>query len=430
MLINPIRLFFVLVRAFIVVAPLLLLLASLGVFTELHAQEIPWDVFWTDPLHVLGFWPQIVRDMVPGLVAMFVAYFLAARFVHHLYGLEKLRQGFSFLWRWRFGQLGFGPYLLIQEGRIAKDKDKVLSRLGGPGNLVIYNDSAVVLERAGRITRVERSAFVPLGAFEKVYKVVDLRPKRKPYKVKAMSREGIPVTCEADISYRIRGGDLKPSEKLPYPMLGREVLRAATCTWKCERRFSEDEELDWEELIILAHTDGTLRSILARYPLDRLLGPPGWEENESHPRQEIREELEEALRAAVRELGAEILSVNLGDIEVDDEVTKQWIFAWKAEWERRCLERRAEGEAMYALQEEMAKAQVQARMILELIQALRSLSDAGALDARLRLMRVIAMLRHASLDPWTQTFLPASTTRTLTALQDMIAGIGTGDRQG
>jgi len=213
-------------------------------------------------------------------------------------------------------------------------------------------------------------------------------------------------------------------------MLGREVLRAATCTWKCERRFSEDEELDWEELIILAHTDGTLRSILARYPLDRLIGPPGGEENEPHPRQEIREELEERLRAAVRELGAEILSVNLGDIEVDDEVTKQWIFAWKAEWERRCLERRAEGEAMYVLQEEMAKAQVQARMILELIQALRSLSDAGALDARLRLMRVIAVLRHASLDPWTQTFLPPSATRALTALQDMIAGIGMGDRQG
>jgi len=430
MFINPIRAIRVLRNALLVVAPLLLLLMSLGVLTELRAHDISWDAFWSAPLRVLEFWPQIARDMVPGLAAMFMAYLLAARFVRDLYGLRKLKQGFQFLWRWRFGPLSFGPYLLIKEGDIDKGEDKVLTRLGGPGNLVIYNDSAVVLERAGQITRVERSSFVPLEAFEKVYRVVDLRPKRKPCRVEAMTREGIPVTCEADISYRIRGGDQEPSERLPYPMLGREVLKAATCTWKCESRFSEDGELDWEELIILAHTDGILRSILARYQLNQLIGPLGWEEDEPHPRRAIREELERELKKEARQLGVEILSVNLGDIKVEDEITQQWIVAWKAEWERQCLERRAEGEAEYAFQMETAKAQAQAEMVLELMQALRSLVvDTSTLSARLHLMRVIAMLRRASLDPWTQMFLPARATRALAALQDMIAGIGLGGQQ-
>jgi len=43
------------------------------------------------------------------------------------------------------------------------------------------------------------------------------------------------------------------------------------------------------------------------------------------------------------------------------------------------------------------------------------------LCARLGLLRIIAMLRHASLDPWTQAYLPSGAMRALTALQDVIA---------
>ena len=175
--------------------------------------------------------------------------------------------------------------------------------------------------------------------------------------------------------------------------------------------------------MILAHVETILRSVLARYPLDQLIGPAGWEENEAHPRQAIREELERKLHSGVRELGVEILSVNLGDIVVQDEVTEQWIAAWKAKWERQMMQRRAEGEAEYVAQVETAKAQAQAEMILELTQALRSLvADAGALRGRLGLLRIIAMLRHVSHDPQTQAFLPAGTMRALSALQDVVTG--------
>jgi len=43
------------------------------------------------------------------------------------------------------------------------------------------------------------------------------------------------------------------------------------------------------------------------------------------------------------------------------------------------------------------------------------------LDARLRFMRIIAMLRHASLEVQKQVHLPAETLRTLAALQDLAA---------
>jgi regulator of protease activity HflC (stomatin/prohibitin superfamily) len=413
-------------RFFGVVLPLLLAVVILSLITELHVHHISLSAFLAAPERAREFWPAIVRNVIPSLVVMLIANWLAARFVLSLYRLQKLKQGFDFLWRWRFGQARFAPYLLIEKGEISKDKDKVLTRIGGPGNLVIYHDSAVVLERAGCLTRVEPSDFVPVEAFEKVYKIIDLRPKRKTYEVKAMTREGIRVTCEVDLRYQIKGRrDKEPTERLPYPMLRWEVLKAATCTWKCEPLpgVIEDEELDWEKLVILAHVETILRSVLARYPLDQLIGPAGWEENEPHPRQEIREELERRLRSGVRELGVEILSVNLGNIVVQDEVTEQWIAAWKAKWERQMMQRRAEGEAEYVAQVETAKAQAQAEMILELTQTLRSLvADDGALRGRLGLLRIIAMLRHVSHDPWTHSFLPERTMSALTALQDVIAG--------
>ncbi len=137
----------------------------------------------------------------------------------------------------------------------------------------------------------------------------------------------------------------------------------------------------------------------------------------------IRDELERELRLAASEVGAEILSINLGDIEVQDAVTKQWIDAWKLEWERQMMKRRAEGEAAAIAQLETAKAQAQAETILALMQSLQSLvGDADALQSRLGLLRIVSMLSHMSNDPQTQAFLPAETLHALAALQDPIAG--------
>ena len=298
------------------VLPSLLVLLVLSVVTELRTRQIP----LTD---ILEFWPAITVNILPGLMAIFSAYVLAAGFVRSLYGLGKLGEGFRFLWRWRFGVVGEPedpPVLRIAEGMITGGRNVVMTRLGGPGNLVVHNDAAVVLERAGYVSRVERSGFGKLEAFEKVYKVVDTRPKRKMRKVRAMTRECVSVESDVDIIYQIRRGGQKPTPRYPFPVMANEVVKAGTCTWKCEMSefmkdldANGDGELDWEELVIFC-ADGILRSILARYSMDQLTGQEGGQEAELQSRQEIREELGQELSLAVREFGAEIVSVDIGDI--------------------------------------------------------------------------------------------------------------------
>lgn len=307
-------------------------------------------------------------------------------------------------------------------------RDKVLSGIGGPGNLVIYHDSAVVLRRAGHLTGVTRSGFVPLEPFEKVYKVLDLRPKRSRLSVEALTREGIPVTCEAEVRYQVRAGDQGPTKNLPFPVSNLDVLRAATCTWKCDPNISEDGELDWDELVAPVYTSTILRSILAHYPLSELIRLTRWEEgtgwksDDVHPRQAIGAELERTLRLHVSGLGVQILSVNLGEMLVPDEVADR-IATWKKQWERQLTERRAEVEAEYMPQMETVKARAQAEMMLSLTEALPSLViEADPPRIRQSLLHIIAMLKHASQNPGTQAFLPSETQRSLTTLGDAIAG--------
>jgi regulator of protease activity HflC (stomatin/prohibitin superfamily) len=430
---NARRFFGFIVRIVIRVLPIVLLLLALGVANELSFWGIELTQTWPACLRLATrcpppswwFWVDVLRDMIPGLLALVAALFLGARFVRTMYGLDSLKEGILFLTYSRFGRPFFSPYLLIQGGAVDPSRGSpVLRKIGGPGGLVIYRDSAVVLEREGRLTRVQGPSFPNLKPFEKVWDVIDLRPRHWVYNVSAMTKEGIPVTCEADVSFKIEDGGQEPSEERPFPMDEKAVFTAATCKWMREiERSPDDRELDWAGRLVIGDTEGNLRSILARYPLDRLIGPAPSEEE--HPRRAIEQELERELRKAAPRLGAKILAVKLGDIKVDDKVTQQWIDGWQAGWEGWAAKRKAEGEAETEQLAQIAKAQAQAEIITAIADSLRSMTARGAVvPAHLIALRFIEVLRNAPFAPWTQTYLPPGVMDTLDRLEQRVREIG------
>jgi len=402
----------------------------------------------------------IVRNAFPAVLALILVPLLASRFMRVLYAIDSLSEAHTYLHRSVFGLMGFKPYLLIKEGHIDQGEDSTLARLGGPGNLVIYNDNAVVLEQGGRLTRVCGSGFHHLKRFEKIWETVDLRPQRQVYKVTAMTKEGVPVSCEADITFKIDGGGQSPTKKMPYPFTKDAVFKAATSTWIREPE-REDRKMKWPALVVAGHAEGTLRSILSGYRLDWLIAPPS--SGSTPPRQAIRDELEKKLRESVGNVGAEIVKVELGEIEVDvgaeliarmirerlkkeypqlsaeeiarmihkeleaidlkdRKVSQQWIKAWQAEWQREATLQQAEGEAELA-RLEVAQVQAQAEMILTFTQALQPLVSAQEqVSPYLVALRLVETLRWMSYDPWKRVFLPPEATRTLALLQSQIAG--------
>jgi hypothetical protein len=377
-----------------------------------HREDLPGQI-------VTGsFWLAVGLNLLPFVIVVLMIFWLVGRFLSSVYRLESWKEGIGFLIRYRFGQSGFKPILRIREGKVSSTNDGILTQVGGPGHLVIFNDSAVLLEQSGRFTRAEGPGFCKLEPFEKIYEFVDLRPKRWVLPVSAMTKEGIPVTWDVEVHYQIDDGGRDSTEKSPYPFAREAVFRAATSQWR--REAGADQDLDWEGRVVIGHAGGILRSILAQRPLDQLIGLT--EADARAVRETVQEELEQQLRAAAPALGARILQVKLDNLKVEDAVTQQWIEAWKARWQQWSDVQLAQTEASGVYLYETAKAEAQMRTIVTITQALQKLESSPAVTTRVILMRLFSALDRARLLTSSRVFVPGQALGALEKMRQLLGG--------
>lgn len=394
------------------------------VLVELYKTPVPLREGAT-LLSVRSAW-HLICNILPGILAISAACFLACSFVKSLYDLKSRWEAFDHIQRCILGQSSFAPFIKVEDGRITMAKD-VLKRIGGPCSLLSYKDTAVVLEQGGRLTRVigpGTIAFGALGRFEKVRDVIDLRPMRWEYRVLALSKEGIEVTLSVEVHFQIDTGGREPTDRLPFPALDEAVFKASISRWMRDPELAEDDQsFDWARRVIISETEGILRSIVARYPLDALVGLTYVSPGKKHPRKAILEELTTELKATTFKLGVQINDVQLGNIEVGDEVTRQWVEVWQRKWQDWALVQQEAGEARREQLLERAQAQAQVDMIMAVAQTLQSVSE----DARTRIpsqllvMRLIDVFDRFSADPSTRLYLPRETIYALKELRELVA---------
>jgi regulator of protease activity HflC (stomatin/prohibitin superfamily) len=411
------RFFIFILRITILFEENALILSTLRVIAKLLDGRVSLDELVSAVLKEV-IYPDPVLIVMSALVL-----FISSDFMRAVYGLRDRSEGFGAVLRLRFGTRSFKPWVRASGGKLEADDKNPLVRVGGPGNLIVYNDSAAVLERAGKLTRVVKKGFAKLDDFEKVWDVVDLRPHHWVYDVGAMSKDGIPVTCQADVTFQIDEGGQRPTEDEPFPATEKAIFHAATRKSMFKREPEDERVFDWASKAIIGDAEGALRTILATYSLDQLIGPD--EENRSHRRAEIRSKLETDLRGAFPGYGAKLIKVELGDIKVEDKIVQQRIEAWQAAWKRWTREREAEGDAAQLQAVEAAKAQAQADMIVAITQAFQPWAEAGtALRSQIVLLRMFEVLkRTAPFDPQTgMLFLPAEVMRTWEMIQKMTQG--------
>jgi regulator of protease activity HflC (stomatin/prohibitin superfamily) len=399
--------------------PLALIALTLALLTEVFSNQA--EV--ADRGYTFQFWLAVAVNLLPFLFVVLVVFWLAGRFLRVVYRLESWREGAGFLARSLFGQSGFRPWIKIQEGHVSHTTHNVLKSIGGPCHLVIYNTNAILFEKGGKLTKVEGSGFPVIEAFEQIYNIVDLRPKRAHCTVKAMTKEGILINWDVDIRYQIAGGGKQPTEDEPYPFSEDEVFRAATGQWV--RETGRVQDLDWEGRVVSGTLPGTLRSILARRHLDQLIGLT--QDDARAARESVQEELEQALRQSVPGLGAKILQVRLNNLKVDDEVTQQWIDHWQARWENVSSKQLAQGEATRIYLYETAKAEAQMRLMVNLTKALQEMDAGQEVTPTVVLWRLFSALDRAHLSAASRVFVPG---QALDALEKMKRLLGSGDQSG
>lgn len=298
---------------------------------------------------------NVAGGMLPGVVGILAALLLCANLVNAFFGLES--GGWEFLIHRLFGRPGFSPYLIIGGGEIVMGGESVKQR-GGPAGIVLRQDSAVILEAGGVLTRVIRGPGFPhLQPFETIWDIIDLRPQRWPFKVSAITHDGIPITYEVAIKFQVG-----PTND--------DILKAATCKWIRDAWRSEpDRVMDWPKRVVIGETEGTMRNkILALYDLDELL--------EAHVRQQIRRELFETLKAtAERDFGVEIMEVTLQDVTFQGQVLEEWAKTWKMQRDLEVAKIESEERVQEMKLVERARSQVRQEMLDSTVKTLNAMAQ-------------------------------------------------------
>jgi hypothetical protein len=248
----------------------------------------------------------VLRNMIPPVAMLYLVLWMGARFAQGVYGMSDSDQAKRYLWASLFGaskprqspiragrlargsagartpRAEAGSTVIVEHGRVVKPgPNDPVRRIGGPGKLVVYADSAALLERAGRLTRVVGPGVTVLHRFEKVRDAVHLRPltfgnseDHETIRVEGMSRDGIPVVWPVTVRYQINDegwGRHLPTEGRPYDFSEEAVLKA--CTDVRMRGPTRSDHMHWGDCLVLGDAEGILRDILATYPLDRLIQP-------------------------------------------------------------------------------------------------------------------------------------------------------------
>lgn len=360
---------------------LLMGLISLALFGLVVA--LFWRFIAAAEAFTFGFLILILLGFLPLLLAVLLAARIAARFAQRLYDLPRLEDGLRLLEYALVGRPIFPPkFSIVRQGKVHHG-DSILERFGGPGRMFLTSDSAVILQRNGRLTRLlHQPQVVELEPFEKVWDVLELRPRRWVYDVGAITKDGIPVTVAADVRFQIDlTGDSDEQESA--------IWKAAACTWIRDAwRTEPDRLMNWPKRVIISATEGSFRNILAGHDLDDLLEEPR--------RSQVRDELAAALNKALPGLGVRLLGVELGDLKVEDEVVKQWMAAWRAEKTHAEHARIAEGMAERARALEQAKVTVRKEILEETFAQLRQAQKENEkIPAQLVLLSCIEVVKQA-----------------------------------
>jgi regulator of protease activity HflC (stomatin/prohibitin superfamily) len=251
------------------------------------------------------------------------------------------------------------PLFIVENGKLAVDRPKgILSKLGGPGTLIVRSGNAVVLERGSQITRVVGPGTYKLKPNENFKQpaatkgIIDLRSRGGGQKVEdVLTKDGISLTFQIGAGYQIEPKsetDKRPESRFEggeattevigepeYPVYKATILKAVNNTG--------DDGI--KDMYPKGAVD-TLRDIVASYTLDQIFPPNPGADDEPDPDQRLMKRIEDGVKAKVSGAGKGVLfkGMDIKHISMPKEVRDQWLRRWAAPVDRDLMIREAEAE--------------------------------------------------------------------------------------
>lgn len=327
------------------------------------------------------FHPRVLRHFIPVITGWVLAYLAAVSLVRVMYDLPDGRIARSFLGR-LVGETAQGPAVPVSSKTLAKLRESSeLMRVGGPGLITVAAGEVAVTEVNGRFYRIIPPGKHKIGRFEYIHTLLDLRPQeRRILEAPLLTRDGIDLTADVTLTFRIDTGGAVPARDNPFPYSAEAVRLAAYA----ETNRGDDQIFTWQDAPGNA-ARGILSGIVIRYRLDELLHPQGRRD----PYLTLNQELERLLRGSLEDMGIDLLSAHIGRLEMKPEVAQQYVDYWQTDLEARAQLIIAEGQAESMAELEIARAEAEVVMIQAILEGLENARRAGGVGA----MREVVALR-------------------------------------
>lgn len=327
----------------------------------------PFMEFWSVAFH-----PWSLRYYIASVAAMCAIFLGAAMFVKDVYNLPRLREAVRYIVA---SMSGFGyPKLMVDAGekKIIKGKTNLIDDIGGPGPITVQPGNVVMFRHLRRPSNITLSENYFLEPFETIGQIANLDDQHgEKNGVGSMTRDGIKVTIK-DFHFRYRifpemqnDRPIRRSLDDPYPF-------DENALWNMAYNLAVDDKglETWRDSVGRIITGG-VTDFINRHDVDYLTSPRS---NSQDPRLEMRNNLTYGpSRIGLRKLGAELLWVDVGHFEIDDEsVDTTRMDLWAADWLGRAGIQIEEGRTWRDLLRERGRAEGQAELIASIADSLRN----------------------------------------------------------
>ncbi len=303
------------------------------------------------------------------------------------------------------------PYWVITDE--PREEDKIEERGKGDalatfplGNGIIISDCdhAVAVSSGLKFKGVLGPGLILTGFAERPMRTLDLRPQLRAFTVQGLTRDGIQVKVLAFTPFQIDRGDQQPQLGKPFPYRKSAAFRAVHAQMMELPEKPDHPQHAWDELSRVIGTR-ILQDILSRYRFDELYDyAPG----EELPRVQIARQFRERLKAELEPLGIQLIGGGISNLlPVKEEVLKERVRAWQAEWVRRILVKQAEGQRERLWRIEQARAEAQANLILALGERLAELEQPGnPVSPGIVVEEFLDILKEMAQQPMLRRYLP------------------------
>lgn len=340
----------------------------------------------------VALFPMALRFLITPVMAFLCVLFAGAYYVKNIYALPSFGPAFQYVIASMFAN--DYPTLTVEGGepRIDAKEVNLIDRIGGPGYVIVQPGSAAVFRHLRELSQPVVNETYFAAPFERIAQTVSLDEQQGDRdEIPVMTRDGIRVRLrDIHFRYRIRhrienGRPVLRSPEEPFPF-DPQALTAMLSNLTVQ---ADGKQEKWQTAVERAVT-GAITDFVSANTIDYLTAPA---RQGSDPRTAMQAAILPEARQALANLGAELLWIDPGHLEIDfQEVGEQRTSLWAANWIGDANVKRAYSESLRQAYRDLGRAQAQAEIIMSIAEALNSASLA---DSSIDNVRRILLARTA-----------------------------------